>query len=179
MPPSGPHDYAVVVKCLSIHKTNDEDLRRVLTALDRPLEGFAFPSVIQVAQKGSFEKSWLMEYPWLTYRRSQNGGYCAWCVSFPGPARGVGSQHALAKTPLTNFKKALGVLASHQDSEYHDCPHGSRNFSVQHVSIQKNQTVAEQLSTHHVEKVARNQKLLRSLMASVLVCGRQGLALQG
>lgn len=61
-------------------------------------------------RKLKFQLSWLNLFPWLTYSKIKQGGYCRYCVVF-SKYGGVGNQPLgqLVIEPLTNFKDALQV----------------------------------------------------------------------
>ena len=60
-----------------------------------------------------FQSSRLSKYPWLTYSRSENGGYCAYSLAFASSVRTGKNLGALMQSPLVESKKALETLASH------------------------------------------------------------------
>ena len=114
----------------------------------------------------------------MTYSRSENGGYCAYCLAFSSSVRTGGNLGVLVQSPLVKFKKALETLASHEKTEYH------KNAYIRMVAFLefmsgKRQSILTQLSTSHAAQIRRNRGVLRSIMATVEVCGRQGIALRG
>ena len=63
----------------------DGDKYDVLNQLDQPQQ-YNFPAAVE-GQLQRFQSSWLSKYPWLTYSRSENGGYCAYCLAFASSAK--------------------------------------------------------------------------------------------
>ena len=126
-----------------------------------------------------FQISWFSKYPWLTCSsRSENGGYCAYCLAFSSSVRVGGNLGALVQSPLVKFKKALETLASHEKTEYHKnaC---TRMVSFLEFMSGKRQGIAVQLSTSHAAQIQRNREVLRSIIATVEVCEHQGITLRG
>lgn len=84
---------------------------------------FDFPAVIEGQQSRRFQSSWFVKYEWLTYSRSQNAGYCAFCILFPPnntvKRGGNVSLGVLVATGLARYKKALDVMNNHAKCVYH------------------------------------------------------------
>ena len=59
-----------------------------------------------------FQHSWLQRFNWLVYSREANGGFCLPCMLF-GQATDNMDVGVLVTRPLTNFRKALDDLKSH------------------------------------------------------------------
>ena len=91
----------------------DDDKYKALKHLDQPLQ-YTFPPVMEDKQLRRFQSSWF----W-TYSRSENGGYCAYCLAFASSVRTGGNLGALVQFhSVVKFKKALETLASHEKTEY-------------------------------------------------------------
>ena len=118
LPLVGPYDLGAIKTSLQRGTLSDGDKYNVLNQLDQPQQ-YNFPAVVEGQQLRRFQSSWFSKYPWLTYSRSENGGYCAYCLAFASSAKSGGNLGALVQTPLIKFKKALEVLASHEKTEYH------------------------------------------------------------
>lgn len=134
-----------------------------------------FPSILEGHQLRKFQSSWFSKYPWLTYSRSENGGYCACCIFFANPSGNLG---VLARSPLVKFKKALEVLALHEKTESHKNALVKMDAFLEYMSG-KRQSVSAQLSSSYAAQIEHNRKVLRSVIATIELCGRQGLALHG
>lgn len=108
------------------------------------------------------------------YSESTDGGYCKYCLLFGtyGPLDlrlGV-----LVSKPLVNFKKASEKLEKHFKFQFH-------KFAVESaMSFQANTApIDQQLNTIHQKRIAENRSKLRSIVETVIFCGRQGIALCG
>ena len=80
-------------------------------------------------------------------------------------------------TPLVKFKKALQTLASHNKAQYYKDAYSKAVAFINYMSG-KRQSVEVQLSTPHAAIIQTNRKILRSIMATVEVCGRQAISLR-
>ena len=106
------------------------------------------------------------KYLWLTYSRSENGGYCAYCLAFASLVQTGG-----------NLWKCQGIRNPRIPREHRisqKCPVSFLEF----MSV-KCQSVVVQLSTSHAVEIQKNREVLRSIIATVEFCGHQGIALQG
>ena len=144
-----------------------------------PDEQFVFRTSANSGRR-AFQKSWLRSNkPWLVYSKSDNGGYCLPCVLFAASKRPGGQEPGvLVGKPLTNFKKALETIGKHVSKPYHvDAVSLADDFLK--VQTGKQQNVHEQASRGLGDRIASNRKKLFSIMETVLLCGRQNIALRG
>ena len=81
LPVAGSYDYGALKTSLLRGRLSDDDKYKVLKHLDQPLQ-FKFPPVMEGKQLRRFQTCWFSKYPWLTYSRSENGGYCAYRLAF-------------------------------------------------------------------------------------------------
>ena len=79
-------------------------------------------------------------------------------------------------TPLVKFKKALETLALHEKHEYHKDSYTKTVAFLEYMSGSR-QSIDTQLDTSYAAQIQKNRKVLKSIMATVEVCGRQGIAL--
>ena len=110
LPAMGPYDLGALRTSFSSGALSDQDKYKVLKQFDQP-QGYRFPAVSEGGQLRRFQASWFVNYPWLAYSKSENGGYCACCMAFASSIRTGGKFGALVESPLTKFKKALETLA--------------------------------------------------------------------
>ena len=102
LPVVGPYDLGTIKISLLRGRISDEDKYKVLKNLDHP-EHFNFPKVLEGQQLRRFQSSWFSKYPWQGYSRSENGGYCAYCLAFPSSLKRGGKPGSLVTTPLVKF----------------------------------------------------------------------------
>ena len=161
---------------LRIHdgSATDEEKYRIVSHLYQP-ENVVFPASQEGKQMRSFQSSWFLKYPWLTYSRMENDGYCAYCFVFAFDNSSLG---VLVRSPMVRFKKALETLQLHDIAQYH------RDASVKAVALidvmeGKHVSIANSLNETYSIQVQRNRKVLKSIMDTVQFCGQQGIALRG
>lgn len=85
---------------------------------------------------------------------------------------------ALVQTPLIKFKKALEALASHEKTEYHKDAYTRMVAFLEYMS-KKRESIVVQLNSLHAAQIQKNREVLKSIIATVELCGRQGIALRG
>lgn len=176
LPAMGPYDLGALRTSFSSGALSDLDKYKVLKQYDQP-QGYRFPAVSEGGQLRRFQASWFVNYPWLAYSKSENGGYCACCMAFASSIRTGGKFGALVESPLTKFKKALETLASHEKTEYHKDSYAKMVAFLESTS--KGQSVVSQLNTLHAAHIQKNRLVLKSIISAVEFCGRQGIALRG
>ena len=140
-----------------------------------------FPTHIINGCKRHFQSSWLSKYNGLVYSESADGGFCKYCVVFVkcGPNCKVKELVVLVKKPLTNFKKATEKLDEHfHDKQFHKA---AMEAAMLFIKLQKNKSLSidQQLSNLRRQHVAKNRLVLQSIVETVMLCARQGLALRG
>ena len=107
------------------------------------------------ANNCTFQHKWLRQYqPWLVYSKRENGGYCLPCVLFAMRYRGS-EPEVLVQQPLTKAEEFLSIMQGAQPS----------------ISQCMNQALAD--------TIPKNHSILMSIVATVILCGRQNLALRG
>ncbi len=127
----------------------------------------------------SFQHQWLVRYPWLKYSKQEDGGLCLPCVLFAKSATSFGSDPGgLVTTPLTNFKHALKRLGNHAEYAYHKTAVVRMDEFVK-VMRGKQPDIRSQLDAMTATTIASNRQKLRSIIETVLLCGRQNIALRG
>ena len=177
LPVVGPYDIGAIKSSLLRGRLSDDDKYSVLKQLDQP-QHYQFPAVMEGQQLRRFQSSWFSKYPWLTYSRSENGGYCAFCLAFAPSIKIGGNLRSLVQTPLIKFKKALETLAFHEKTQHHKDAYTRVEAFLAYMSKER-ASIASQLNTLHATQIQKNRKVLKSIIATVELCGRQGIALRG
>lgn len=123
-----------------------------------------------------FQPQWLRQYPWLVYSPRTDGCFCKHCVAFGVEGTGKGGHVGsgkLVSTPYANWKHALEAFKDHgKKKKYHigACVK-AEHFEV----ICKRQ--ADDISVRR--QVKENRERMRSIIETILFCGRQEIALRG
>lgn len=145
-----------------------------------PPESYKFP----VGERNlRFQRSWLIEFPWLAYSEVKEGAYCRVCVLFLNLCESVGKgDHqclgALVVKPHQRWKKAKEEFRRHEGTGYHKkCVQYSLGF----LAVQENrvESIDKQLDSTKKAQIEENRKRLTPIIKTVILCGRQGIALRG
>lgn len=144
-----------------------------------PDETFKFP--ISSYRNLKFQLSWLRSFQWMTYSAEEDGVYCKYCVLFAIKSAGKGN-HQILKTfvgaPFRNWKKALETFREHQEKRYHkDAFIDAQNF--QSTFENKKDDILNEIDTSRKKMQLENRRKLTPIIRTVLLCGRQGIALRG
>ena len=125
--------------------------------------------------KRSFQHKWLTEYAWLAYSREKDGGYCVPCVYF---CKGDECLGKLVNYPLTRFKDAVETFRQHSKKSYH--VHSvSDMLTFMRIMNNEQAPIDHQLVSAMAQQVQKNRELLKSIIKTVIFCGKQNVALRG
>ncbi|KAJ8320555.1 hypothetical protein KUTeg_002142, partial [Tegillarca granosa] len=112
------------------------------------------------------------KYPTLSYSPSLDGVFCNVCVAFSK------NQNVLSTKPLTDWSNAKKVVDTHLGTKEHmRAVELSKNF----LRVCKNDapSIAEKISSAYKEKIERNRSALISIIKTIILCGKQNIALRG
>lgn len=131
-----------------------------------------------------FNLSWLERWNWLAYSDIEKGAFCKFCVLFyiykqEGAGKGLHSQPtSLVTEPFNKWKDASELFDRHQNNGYHKfCMMKAIEFLK--VFDQKQDDVFVQLHKRNDTEIRRNREILKIIIKTVELCGRQGIALRG
>lgn len=143
-----------------------------------PPEDYKFP--VSEKRNLKFQRSWLLKYKWLAYSAILNGVFCKYCVLFSVGGGGIGHQKLglLVKKPFTNWKKALESFSYHNSLEYHKTSLLKSNMRAE-MDNQNILPVDLQISEQQLDFINKSKKCLIPIIETLILCGRQGLALRG
>lgn len=150
----------------------------VLTNCWTPSESYIFP--VSENRHLSFQRNWLNLYQWLAYSEKVQGALCRICVLFSQRVGGKGRQDlgSLVVRPFCNWKKAKETFELHQKKDYHiNATLKAENFK----SVVKGTTsdVASMLDSVRERQAKDNREKLKPIVETILMCGRQEIALRG
>ena len=151
--------------------------------LIKPSSTYQFPLLEYGKQKRSFQHRWLTRYNGLVYSELDQGGDCKFCVLFGESASSVAG--ILVSRPLTNLQKASEKLREHFEGigsgkakKYHlQAVEKAELFKS--VMEHKLVPVDQQLSRARAMTIAKNKQKLKSIVETIILCARQGIALRG
>ena len=145
-----------------------------------PNKDYHFPTRVINDRQRHFQYSWQEKYAGLVYSKSEDGGYCKYCVLFGRCESSVKELGVLVTRPLTNFKKASEKLVEHftKSRKSHQ---NAMEKAMTFIAVTEKQALSidQQLNTEISKRIAENRTKLQSIAATVVFCRRQGIALRG
>ena len=172
---SQPYDIGTIAEF--VRQLNREERFKALNNMYKPPLQYVFPLHKEGAgnHQRSFQHKWLTEYAWLAYSREKDGGYCVPCVFFCKGDEGLGK---LVNSPLTRFKDAVNTFRQHSKKSYHI--HSVSDMLAFMKIMNNEQTpIDHQLVSAVAQQVQQNRELLKSIIKTVIFCGKQNVALRG
>lgn len=167
---------------LFLHKpVPDEEKITVLQNFWQPSITYQFP-VLEKFQKRKlkFQFLWFNEFPWLVYSEKEEGAFCKYCFLFAKHGAGVNSQElgSLVKHKFTNWKKAKEIFRNHSCTDYHN--NSVIDFKNLKKTLEnKSVMIVNQLDSARHAAVMKNRHNLKPVIETIVLCGRQELALRG
>lgn len=161
-------------------KLNDKEKMLVLQNVWIPNNNFNFPNQQIGNQNRKFNLFWLTKYKWLTYSKIEDSAFCKVSVLFsPSEAGHSFNQalHAFVKKGFNNWKKGLERFEKHENLIYHK----EANLKADHfmdVMSGKILSIDEQIDKVHHQQRLENQEKLKSIIKTIILCGRQCLPLR-
>ena len=122
----------------------------------------------------SFQHQYLRRY----YSQQQNGGYCLPCVLFARSTDARKGKGMFVETAFTNFRKAYDICNAHADRQYHKDAVVACDAFIERMSGRR-ESVAVELSRGLKETIQKKRKRLHSIVETIILCGRQNIALRG
>lgn len=140
-------------------------------------ERFNFPA--NEAQRNlKFQRKWLIEFPWLSYSESLNGGICQYCCFFATKEAGHAELRTFVTDPFTRYVKAKELLRNHENHEYHkNATCSAMNFLD--VFDEKVIDISLQLDTAKQKEIKSNRMIMSSIVETILFIGQQGISCRG
>lgn len=155
---------------------DSEKIYQILINTWNPDPFYQFPSTGKRNLK--FQYKWLDKWKWLAYSKYHNGVFCKYCILF-GPDEVCAQK--LGKFVFTKFDSwhcAIEKFNEHQQHKYH-LTATSKVDGFLSVFNTKQNNIAVQLDNNLKLQIDQNRKILRPIIDTILLRGRQGLALRG
>jgi len=125
----------------------------------------------------SFNHGWLVNHEWLLYSTADCGGYCLCCMLFLSQSL-LKAAGQLVRTPLRNYKCAVKMMKDHAGNKSHkDCVLLLQHFRDNVRAPAQN--ILNQEIPRRRAQVIHNRAKLKPSLKTIILCGRQGLALRG
>ena len=158
-----------------LRRLSDEDRLWLLHNAFRPCNCFKYPTKEEYGKKRAFQHAWLIQFPWLCYSESCNGGFCVHCVFFSRCSVSLGQ---LVTCPMSNFTRAKVTLQEHSKQSSHKMASMDAIDFINRMekgNLSVHQLMQEQAST----LVQTNRIKLKSILKTIVFCGRQMIPLRG
>lgn len=165
-----------------LKKIEDFEYQDIIKNTWTPDSNYKFPLKLFGKKGRKFNLSWLQRWNWLAYSDLEEGVFCKYCVLFykrEGVGKGIHSPpKSFVCQPFTNWKDAIEYFKIHESNEYHKF---SMIKAVEFFKIvdKKQNDVYVQLHKRNESEINRNRDILKVIIKTVILCGRQGLALRG
>lgn len=168
---------------LSLSAASDSEKMEFIDNLWVPDDTFKFPKTSDGhGQKNrSFRTSWLQNFKWLSYSRSENSAFCKYCRLFYTQAVGHGGHQEsgrLVRLGYDKWKNALEDFRKHENLGYHKT--ATIKFdNFLSVMSGKKQSVELLVDTARARQIKENRENIVPIVETVILCARQGIALRG
>ncbi|KAL7287151.1 hypothetical protein TKK_0018585 [Trichogramma kaykai] len=143
-----------------------------------PDSSYTFPASTE--RNLRFQHQWLKRFNWLVYSQL-DGAFCKYCFLFADDTAGKGDrQHlkSLVKEPFKNWKKAIDTFKSHENHIYHkNCIITGTDFLS--TASNPKRDVLNVLDVARMHQIQENREKLHSIINTIILCGRQEIALRG
>ena len=164
-----------------IKDISDNDKYALLTQHWTPSYAHVFPSHVEHGKKRTFQRAWLSKYNGLVYSPGMNGAICIYCALF---SHGTHDGVLVNKPYTTNYHKSSTVLGEH----FHGKDGKGKGYHLSYVEAAQNfvsvmagnqQPIDHQLDQAAQERVRQNRLKLKSIIKSVIFCGKQNIPFRG
>lgn len=173
-------DFGRVVELKSERQLTNAEKYFLLKHHFIPDKNYKFPVHQLGDHNRRFQVKWLDEYKGLTYSVVDDGGYCKFCVLF-GSHEPFQEVSVLVQRPLKNLKKAKEKLNEHFSVREQKSHQAAVEKALAFCAVQEKRTLSidQHINSRRAELVAENRLKLRSIVATVILCGQQGMAFRG
>jgi len=157
---------------------NDNEKHDLIENVFTPNSNYVFP---KSQSKRKFLHKYLLDFPWLRYSPSLNGGLCLPCVLFARetPSKLQNTENLVTK-PVFPSADIVPAFRRHEKSKnglHSVCMHSYQMFLK--CFSGKSVTVATAVNNIRKEKIQENRLILHSLVDTILLCGHLGLPTRG
>jgi hypothetical protein len=163
-------DIGVLLKSGSLHSLPQSMKLKIIN--HTPNASHNYPKRYMHGCNRQFKVEWVRNHPWLHYSSSEDGVYCKACALFA--PRDIRQQKlgVLVTKPFSVWTKKSSTFRSHEELQYHQ-DSMTRMVAFKDSCSDPTQNVACLLNKAHEDQVARNVKVMKSLLKCVCFCGKQ------
>lgn len=147
-----------------------------------PDENYKFPITKNLKKNLKFQLGWIKRFPWVVYSKiGEQGAVCKNCAIFGREFGGKGSHqklNTLVIKPFNNWKKAIEKFNEHSQTEFHKS-NAMRADNFIAVYSKNCQNIIQKLDSARAIQIEQNRKRLLPIIQTIILCGRQEIALRG
>lgn len=133
-----------------------------------------FPRRYISGKQRSFQRSWYEKCPWIEYSLKNDSVFCFVCRHFSTQSQLL--EDVLVNTGYNDWKHLGSMAAKHECSNVHKaCQSKYHGWKSSKMTGAVTTKINEQLT----KEVQKNRDVLKSVVRSVIFCGRQDIALRG
>ena len=112
---------------------------------------------------------------WLRYSEREDAVHCSYCVLFGGG----GKEKAFISSGIKDWTNVHSLVNRHKKAgaTHHGCTSMADNFLK--ISERRATDIAQSVNHHTDQEKARNRHVLSSIVKTLLLCGRQNIAVRG
>ncbi|KAF0713891.1 zinc finger MYM-type protein 1-like, partial [Aphis craccivora] len=125
-----------------------------------------------------FQINWLSRWKWLAYSVSCDGAFCKYCMLFCPKEVNTQKLGQLVFEKFSNWHCAVEKFNAHQKTNYHITA-TLKAHEFLSVFENKQESIAVKLDSKLKLEIEKNRKMMRPIIETILLCGRQGIALRG
>ncbi|CAC5424195.1 unnamed protein product [Mytilus coruscus] len=129
-------------------------------------------------RKRSCQHQWFEQFKFITYSMENDGFYCLPCILFPIENTPGGHARLLIALPNKNWKDTVADMKNHSVSAYHKASFEQIDNFIE-VMEKEELGIYFILDEKLKERVAKNRKVLESILRCIEFCCRHGIALRG
>ena len=127
-----------------------------------------------------FQLGWIKRFPWIVYSKiGKQGAVCKYWAIFGREFGGKGSHqklNTLVVKPFNNWKKAIEKFNEYSKTEFHKS-NAMRKDNFVAVYSKNCQNIIQKLDSARAIQIDQNRKRLIPIIQTVIICGRQEIAL--
>ena len=174
------HSFNIGNHLKNVNQLSDEMKYKLLQSPYIPPANFKFPTSKENGRNRSFNRQWLDQYDGLVYSKHLGGAFCKYCVLF-----GKSTGGALISKPFNHpLRKATEIFNAHFcykgpcAKEFHV---SAKVAAMEFFKVMDGNQPAVDVQINHAlqERIAKNRRILSSIVKTVIFCGKQNLSLRG
>lgn len=157
-------------------KVNSSHRYNILKNTFNPDTTFKFPGSGKRNLK--FQINWLSRWKLLAYSVSCDGAFCKYCMLFCPKEVNTQKLGQLVFEKFSNWHCAVEKFNAHQKTNYHITA-TLKSHEFLSIFENKQESIAVKLDSKLKLEIEKNRKMIRPIIETILLCGRQGIALRG